>query len=50
MVVAGGNGNKGSPHDAKEAERDGGRDRGQETPKDLLSPARLYLLKFPELS
>ena len=49
MVVAGANGYKGLPHDAREAEREKGRGRGQEICKDLLSPTRLYLLKFPEL-
>lgn len=49
MAVVGANGSKGSPHHAREAERERGRGHGQETPKDLLPPARLYLLKFPEL-
>lgn len=49
MAVAEANGGKGSPHDAREAERERGRGRGRETPKDPLSPARLFLLTFPEL-
>lgn len=49
VVVAGANGSKGSPHDAREVERERGRGHGQETPKNLLSPARVNLLKFPEL-
>lgn len=49
MAEAEANGSKGSPRDAREAERERGRGHGRETPKDPLSPARLYLLTFPGL-
>lgn len=48
VVVVEVNGWAYSPRIAREAEKERG-GPGEETPKDLLSPTRLHLLKFPEL-